>query len=60
MHINRRSSVYGKGGKIQDPRPIGDKAYQNQNIRTLITYLTTHFYDRAISPKLLTVSKLNG
>ena len=29
------------GGR-QDPRPIADKAYQHQNIHSLITYLSEH------------------
>lgn len=39
---------------MQDPRPHSDKAYQNQNIRVLITYLTSHMYDKPISSKVLT------
>jgi kinetochore protein NDC80 len=51
--MGRRSSAYGKGGKIEDPRPLGDKAFQTQNIKTLITYLTSHMYDKPISKQLL-------
>ena len=52
----RRSSMYGGGGTQPriDPRPLSDKSYQQSCIRTLITYLTHHGYDHAISPKLLT------
>lgn len=50
--ISRRSSVYGKG-KISDPRPIGDKQYRAENIKTLIAFLAAHNYDGAVSPKTL-------
>lgn len=39
--------------KASDPRPIGTKAYTQQNIRALITYLTSHNCDIAVSPKML-------
>eukprot|EP00897_Mesotaenium_endlicherianum_P005743 jgi/Mesen1/5197/ME000258S04289 len=53
--IPRRSSMYNKTPQIvSDPRPLSDKGYQQTCIRTLITYLTQHGYDHAISPKLLT------
>jgi len=57
----RRSSAYqsgkgsvGTGGPKQDPRPITDKGFVNGCIRTLITYLSTHGYPAAVSPKTLT------
>lgn len=49
---SRRSSVFGNN-KMQEPRPIGDKSYTQENIRSLIHFLTTHQYDREISPKIL-------
>lgn len=54
--LSRRSSLYGKGSSQvkSDPRPLNDKGFQQTCIRTLITFLTQHGYDHAISPKLLT------
>jgi hypothetical protein len=37
-----------------DPRPLGDKNFLNGCIRTVITYLSTHGYPYAVSPKVLT------
>ena len=54
---NRRMSVLGRPSSAsltrQDPRPLADKAFVAQNIRTLIAFLTTHGYDHAVSPKTL-------
>jgi kinetochore protein NDC80 len=53
----RRSSAYNNGGKANgpknDPRPITDKAFVNNCIRTVITYLSTHGYPAAVAPKTL-------
>lgn len=50
----RRSSAFGaKTGPKSDPRPLGDKNFQNDCIRTVITYLSTHGYPAAVSPKTL-------
>jgi len=53
----RRSSAYNNGGKANgpknDPRPITDKAFINNCIRTVITYLSTHGYPAAVAPKTL-------
>ncbi|SPR01350.1 unnamed protein product (mitochondrion) [Plasmodiophora brassicae] len=51
----RRSSMYGQRltTTINDPRPISAKAFQQDNIRALIKFLTLHGYDREISPKIL-------
>lgn len=51
----RRSSAFGKAnnGLKQDPRPLGDKNFFNSCIRTVITYMSTHGYPYALSPKLL-------
>lgn len=50
----RRSTVRAGGRRKLDRRPLTDKAYQAQGIRALIAYLTSHGYDNAISPKILT------
>ncbi|KAF5837128.1 HEC/Ndc80p family-domain-containing protein [Dunaliella salina] len=53
----RRSSAYNNGGKANgpksDPRPVTDKAFVNNCIRTVITYLSTHGYPAAVAPKTL-------
>ena len=50
----RRSSTYAKaGGPKNDPRPVSDKAYQANCIKSLIAYLSTHGYDQALTPKML-------
>eukprot|EP00808_Paulinella_micropora_P003330 g31616.t1 len=51
--VGRRSSMYRANGKIADPREIGRKDVTKKHIMLLITYLTTHHYDRQISPKIL-------
>jgi kinetochore protein NDC80 len=52
--MNSRASLSGRRGrKLQDPRPIGQKAYHQQNKRVLIEFLTSHNYDLPISPKML-------
>ena len=51
----RRSSIFGWSQQSKaDPRPLTDKQYLNDCVRTLIAYLTTHGYDSAVSPKTLT------
>ncbi|GBF89300.1 hypothetical protein Rsub_02177 [Raphidocelis subcapitata] len=53
--LDRRSSAFGKGASLKsDPRPLGDKNFLNGCIRTVITYLSTHGYPYAVSPKVLT------
>jgi kinetochore protein NDC80 len=53
--LDRRSSAFGKGAGVKaDPRPLGDKNFLNACIRTVITYLSTHGYPYAVSPKVLT------
>mgnify|MGYP003684610931 CR=1 FL=1 len=42
------------GRKVEDPRPIRDKAYMSKSIRKLIVYLSEHGYDRSISSQILT------
>jgi len=42
------------GRKVEDPRPIRDKAYMSKSIRKLIIYLSEHGYDRSISSQILT------
>jgi len=51
----RRSSVMPQGArKVEDPRPLRDKAYMSKSIRKLIVYLSEHGYDRSISSQILT------
>lgn len=52
----RRSSAYNSNkpaGPKADPRPLGDKTFQGNCIRTIITYLSTHSYTASVSPKTL-------
>ena len=53
----RRSSMYGKAagsnGPKSDPRPVTDKHFQQSCVRAIISYLSTHSYESAISPKQL-------
>jgi kinetochore protein NDC80 len=50
---HRRSSAFPSSGPKQDPRPLADKGFQNDCIRTIITYLSSHGYPAAVSPKTL-------
>lgn len=54
-HDPRRSSTFGAkpSGPKADPRPLSDKAFLNDCVRTVITYLSTHGYPAAVSPKTL-------
>lgn len=53
--LQRRASFHG--GKISqprtDPRPLNNRGFQQECIRTLTGYLLTHGYNVAISTKLL-------
>ncbi|KAG2483652.1 hypothetical protein HYH03_017455 [Edaphochlamys debaryana] len=51
----RRSSAFGSkpSGPKQDPRPLTSKDYQASCIRTVISYLSTHNFPAAVSPKTL-------
>lgn len=40
-------------GIRSDPRPIADKNFVKEGIKTLITYLIAHFYQHQIAPKQL-------
>ncbi|GIL90917.1 hypothetical protein Vretimale_17127 [Volvox reticuliferus] len=52
--LERRSSVVTKSsGPKQDPRPLNSKEYQNNCIKTVINYLTTHNFSYPVSPKTL-------
>ncbi|RMZ54779.1 hypothetical protein APUTEX25_000296 [Auxenochlorella protothecoides] len=54
--VQRRSSAYTTtkaSGLKSDPRPVGDKQYQANCARTIITYLATHNYEYQINPKVL-------
>lgn len=56
--LQRRASMYGSGPAVrQDPRPLSDKAFQNACMHKVMSYLTSHGYDRALSPKLITTNK---
>lgn len=55
--VQRRTSAYttvkaALPGLKADPRPLGDKAYQANCARTIITYLATHGYEYPITPKV--------
>jgi kinetochore protein NDC80 len=53
--LQRRASFHG-GKSSQprtDPRPINDRGFQQECIRTLTGYLMTHGYNVTISTKLL-------
>mmetsp|Transcript_6008 Transcript_6008/g.9973 ORF Transcript_6008/g.9973 Transcript_6008/m.9973 type:complete len:617 (-) Transcript_6008:134-1984(-) len=56
--IGRRSSMYNRSGKITDPRPLSDRKYINKNTRILVEYLTSHGYDKQITPKQVTAPSL--
>ncbi|KAL2641780.1 hypothetical protein R1flu_009367 [Riccia fluitans] len=53
--VGRRSSIMGKGSASAqtETRPIGDRAFQQECIRVLCNFLTTHGYPNAVSPKVL-------
>ncbi|KXZ44538.1 hypothetical protein GPECTOR_65g156 [Gonium pectorale] len=55
LGLDRRSSAFGTkpSGPKQDPRPLSSKDYQANCIRTVITYLSTHNFPAAVSPKTL-------
>jgi kinetochore protein NDC80 len=54
--VQRRTSQYvttkTPAGLRADPRPIGDKSFQQNCVRTVLNYLTTHSYDFPISSKV--------
>lgn len=50
--FGRRSSIHGST-IVKDPRRIGDKAYKEQSIERLISFLAENGYGYPISPKLL-------
>ncbi|CAB1423580.1 unnamed protein product [Pleuronectes platessa] len=54
--MSRNSTMSGFGGteKIKDARPLHDKAYVQQCIRTLHEYLMEQGYPGTLSPKTLT------
>lgn len=55
LGMDRRSSAFGgkSGGPKQDPRPLTDKNYMSDSIRTVITYLSTHNFPAQVAPKTL-------
>lgn len=54
--VQRRGSVYPTAkappGLKSDPRPLSDKSYQANCIRTVISFLATHGYEYQITPKV--------
>lgn len=52
--VQRRSSTYTTKapGVKSDPRPVGDRAYQANCIRTVIAYLASHAYEYQVTPKV--------
>jgi kinetochore protein NDC80 len=54
--VQRRGSAYttvkAPPGLKNDPRPLSDKAYQGNCIRTIISFLATHNYEYQITPKV--------
>eukprot|EP00249_Psilotum_nudum_P004414 c17941_g1_i1 orf=37-1290(+) len=53
-----RLSAFGKSSQARvDPRPVNDKGFQIQCMRTVVEYLTSHGYHSPISPKMLPSGK---
>ena len=52
--VQRRSSAYTTKapGVKSDPRPVGDKLYQQNCVRTVITFLASHGYEYQVTPKV--------
>lgn len=55
----RKSSIGASAGMLssappKDPRPIRDKSFQLESIKTLVDFLAKAGYDRPISAKILT------
>ena len=55
--VQRRASVYtavkAPPGLKNDPRPLGDKVYQANCIRTVISFLASYGYEYQITPKVI-------
>src|SRR5690554_6556663 len=50
----RQSSIYGRGTTTkEDPRPVMDKQYITQSIKSLISFLISHNFNHSISQKML-------
>ncbi|CAM6100680.1 unnamed protein product [Calypogeia fissa] len=50
----RSSSMYGKSNQTQvETRPIGDRAFQQDCIRSIVNYLIIHGYKNPVSQKVL-------
>ncbi|XP_070568696.1 kinetochore protein NDC80 homolog [Ptychodera flava] len=47
------SASYGSSGIVKDTRPLNNKEYMKQCIRTLIEFLSENGYGHALSPKQL-------
>jgi kinetochore protein NDC80 len=57
---NRRSSTYGsrasvsgRGARVLDPRPVGDRSYLNSCVHALVEFLSERAYDQTLPPALL-------
>ncbi|CAI5733012.1 unnamed protein product [Peronospora destructor] len=49
-----RASISSRGGaRVLDPRPMTDRAYLNNCVRTLVEFLTERMYDQTLTPGLL-------
>ncbi|RQM08976.1 hypothetical protein DD237_000469 [Peronospora effusa] len=49
-----RASVSGRNGaRVLDPRPVTDRVYLNNCVRTLVEFLTDRMFDQSLTPKLL-------
>ena len=61
--VQRRSSTYttvkAPPGLKNDPRPLGDKAYQANCIRTVLSFLAAHGYEYQITPKVRAFTSLH-
>lgn len=52
---SRPSMTYSNSRGIRsDPRPLHDKQYMQQCVKSLISYVIDHGYEQPISPKILT------
>ncbi|CAH0491348.1 unnamed protein product [Peronospora farinosa] len=49
-----RASISGRNGaRVLDPRPVTDRVYLNNCVRTLVEFLTDRMFDQSLTPKLL-------
>lgn len=50
---SRPSMSYGSSKRMQDPRPLHDKAYMKSQVEILIRFAIDHGYQHPLSPKIL-------